>query len=375
MFFFLSIVLLFPYIYLQGIAFPILSLFAIFLPFVRFSKEEIMFWGLLSISILLYAVGASGIIENSISLTKSLIANFLVFMLISILIKRYKLKGDNLISLVVWVGVLNAFISISTTLIADLRFIYDYIATNPKVFSYPIPRYPGLVYDGFSYLSVFYALIHLICMQLWLEKKVTTFRFLFTTSLMFVGIITSGRMGLLIGIIGSIFLILKNRSFRIGRISLAGIILFSGTLAANQYSSLFSEYLVWSLNAILIFAPGSIATDTTAVELFNNHFFFIGESFTDFLFGTFDFGFPGGSYNSDVGWVRIFNGFGLIGIVSVLISTWYLTRHNIYLTIFGYVFLIGLFKDWYFLFPYYFWAVGFALYFATKKNYLKNERL
>ena len=192
---------------------------------------------------------------------------------------------------------------------------------------------------------------------------------------MFVGIITSGRMGLLIGIIGSIFLILRNRSFRIGRIALAGIILFSGTLAANQYSSLFSEYLVWSLNAILIFAPGSIATDTTAVELFNNHFFFIGESFTDFLFGTFDFGFPGGSYNSDVGWVRIFNGFGLIGIVSVLISTWYLSRHNIYLTIFGYVFLIGLFKDWYFLFPYYFWAVGFALYFATKKNYLKNERL
>ena len=61
---------------------------------------------------------------------------------------------------------------------------------------------------------------------------------------MFVGIITSGRMGLLIGIIGSIFLILRNRSFRIGRIALAGIILFSGTLAANQYSSLFSEYLV-----------------------------------------------------------------------------------------------------------------------------------
>ena len=86
MFFFLSIViLLFPYIYLQGITFPILSLFAISLPFVRFSKEEIMFWGLLSISILLYAVGASGIIENSISLTKSLIAKFLVFMLLSIL--------------------------------------------------------------------------------------------------------------------------------------------------------------------------------------------------------------------------------------------------------------------------------------------------
>ena len=152
MFFFLSIVLLFPYIYLQGIAFPILSLFAISLPFVRFSKEEIMFWGLLSISILLYAVGASGIIENSISLTKSLIANFLVFMLLSILIKRYKLEGDNLISLVVGWSLKCLYFNFYN-IDCGLKIYLDYIATNPKVFSYPIPRYPGLVYDGFSYLS------------------------------------------------------------------------------------------------------------------------------------------------------------------------------------------------------------------------------
>ena len=86
------------------------------------------------------------------------------------------------------------------------------------------------------------------------------------------------------------------------------------------------------------------------------------------VFGTFDFGYPGGSYTSDVGWIRVFNGSGVFGVVSFLVASCYFCTRSKYLATFTCVLICGLFKDWYFMFPYYFWAVGFALYFASKSD-------
>ena len=49
-----------------------------------------------------------------------------------------------------------------TTLLPSSRVIYS--CNKLKVFEYPIPRYPGLVYDGFSYLSVFTVLGLTLCL-------------------------------------------------------------------------------------------------------------------------------------------------------------------------------------------------------------------
>lgn len=370
-----TIIVLFPYVNFNGIIFPILSIFGFFFPLVKLSHKEVFFWVVLSILILAYALLGSSIIQNSVSLIKALIATFFVFSLMSIVLRRYKLSEDQIISLIISVGILNAFISISATLISDIRIIYEFIAINPKVFDYPIPRYPGLVYDGFSYLSVFYSLLYLLSMQTWREKKISNTRFLFNSIVLLTAILTSGRFGILIALMGSLVIFFSGRSIGLGRTLLVFLLVFLTALVGIKYSPTFYEYFIWNSVAILSLITGNFSADSTVSELIDNHFFLIGDSFSDFLFGTFDFGFPGGNYSSDIGWVRIFNGFGVIGVITTLLSGWYICRKSKYLIIFFCVFIIALFKDWYFMFPYYFWAVGFALYFANKANFDSRKNL
>jgi len=370
-----GLVVLFPYVNFNGVIIPILSIFGLFLPLVKLSHKELLFWVTLSILILGYALLGSSIIQNSISLIKTLIATFFVFSLMSIALKRYKLSEDQIISLIISVGIFNAFISISATLIADFRIIYEFISVNPKVFDYPIPRYPGLVYDGFSYLSVFYSLLYLLSMQTWREKKISNTRFLFNSLVLLTAILTSGRFGLLIALMGSLVIFFGGRSIGFGRALFVFLVVFLAALVGIRYSPTFYEYIMWNSVAILSLITGNFSADSTVSELIENHFFLIGDSFSDFLFGTFDFGFPGGNYSSDVGWVRIFNGFGVIGVITTLLSAWYVCRKSKYLIIFYCVFIIALFKDWYFMFPYYFWAVGFALYFANKADLDSKQKI
>ena len=368
MFLVLVIIVLFPYVYFNGAVVPLVSFFVLFLPLAKFSRREIFFWISLTIIILGYAVGGRDISQNSISLTKSLIVMLFIFSLMSIVVDKKKLSSDNIISLIIWVGVVNAAFSISTTLIVDFRVIYEFIAVNPKVFTYPIPRYPGFVYDGFSYLSVFYCLVHLICMQMWCDKKISNTRFMFTALIMFSGIMIAGRFGMLVAILGSCVLAVTSRSIGMWHILFFAIAICSGVFVFSQYSPVFSDYLLWNMTAMLSLVSGDFYSDSSLSDILNNHFVFIWESSGDFLIGTFDFGYQGSAYTSDVGWVRLFNGFGFFGIISVLLTTWFICRKSKYLMIFSGVFLVALFKDWYFMFPYYFWSVGFALYFSNKAD-------
>jgi len=253
----------------------------------------------------------------------------------------------------------NSIFIIITTFYPSTRVVYSIIAVNPKVFTYPIPRYPGFVYDGFSYLSVFIFLALTLCV-VYLKKltsKVSSTTMSIVSVINMLGVLISGRLGVLL----SLFTmpLWPKKFIFINIIFIAVIALCISILYADIFETI-ASYVIWNLFQVVNIVFNGISTDTSASDLVHNHFVFNNENFFTLLFGSGDFGFGKTAYLSDSGYIKLFNGLGFIGGTAFILGiVGLLFDRSLWMALFFAVFFIVMLKDFYLLFPYYFWSIPF----------------
>lgn len=278
---------------------------------------------------------------------------------ISGFVRTHKFTTAQFINALLFLLTVNSIFIIITTLYPSTRVIYSIIAINPKVFTYPIPRYPGFVYDGFSYLSVFIVLALTLCLvyKKRLTNKVSSTTTSIVSSINMLGVLISGRLGILLSLFS--MPLWPKKVILINIIFIAVIAMCISILYADIFE-IIASYVVWNLFQVVNIVFSGVSTDTSASDLVHNHFVFSNEKLFTLLFGSGDFGFGKTTYISDSGYIKVFNGLGFIGGTAFILGIFgLLFDRSLWMVLFFSVFFIVMLKDFYLLFPYYFWSIPF----------------
>jgi hypothetical protein len=254
-------------------------------------------------------------------------------------------------------------------------FFYDVVAVNPKIHDYPIPRYSGLVYDGFSFAStlnaIYFLIIFFIASYFWnvISFKVKSI-ILFNLFVTVLTTILVGRTGVGLIFIGLAFFLLYDflhsslvkKLFFILKSSLTLIILMSIILLIYifLYDFPIFEYLTYGLRFYVdIFNTGEL-NDSSLNDISNN-MYFLPEGIFANLFGIGNFGRGKEYIESDIGLVLGIHGFGIIGVILYLFSLIFILFHSIYklknkinsykvITIVLFIIIVNA-KDYYIFYP------------------------
>lgn len=330
---------------------------------------------------------------------KLLIAIIMIYLstyaLYKIFLEKHSL--DIFLRYIYFAGMINIYIifaSYASQAFADV--FYSIFLVNPKTFTYAILRYPGFLYDGASYLSVFNAFIFMIGLMIYFNKEQTSFLFknfiLINQMLIIVSMIFIGRAGFVIigfGIIlFSIYIIFtkqlstKKNLYKSFYLVIAFFILMSIGLIIIDYLNM-NWYIDWAFGFIENILNGS-GSDSSVSELRQNHYF-IPENLWYFLFGLSDFQTtPYTTYSADPGYTIYIHGVGLVGLLSYLFFLFYIiyfvVKNFIYETSLAFLIifivlslLITNAKDFYIFYPYSHYILLFLLIF--KLNSIKQERI
>ncbi|WP_340609342.1 hypothetical protein [Xenorhabdus bharatensis] len=278
--------------------------------------------------------------------------------------KEYSIDQVAFENKIINVIVLNSIIIIMLNLkLMNLDFFYSIIETNPRVFEYPIPRYPGFAFDAFSYVSVLHAFGLCLLIHNFLIEKINFSSFLFKGIIIFTAIVLSGRAGILIV---TLFFIMCSIKLRIRLLILISICAI-GVLTLS-YTDL-GQY-EWIKNWAFGFIKNLLARSDNIDSSVNgviNHIFFpnnfiIGDKIS-FL-----------SVNSDLGFIRLLVSSGIIGITLFLfyflflISLSYKSCDKLVLFFLLSILLLNC-KDVYFISPY--GVTFFLLFYILSKKHLK----
>jgi hypothetical protein len=269
-------------------------------------------------------------------------------------------------------------------------FFYSLISVNPRMFDYPIPRYSGFSYDGFSYASTFNAVYFLLLLLFLINKKLTsTVKFLtfVNLALTILTTILVGRTGvglILIGILLFIifylyFTSLKNKINFILKLTIF-IFIFSIiiVLVINSISELpMFEYINYGFKFYTdTFDSGEI--NDSSINDISSNMFFLPENLSSIFFGEGNFGRASNYIPSDVGFVLGIHGFGIIGLFFYLISFFSIINfhinkesnnflNSIIYTI-SFLLILVNFKDYYIFYP-----IGHFILLFTVVFYLKSD--
>ena len=251
---------------------------------------------------------------------------------------------------------------------------YSVVQVNPKVFEYPVPRYSGFLYDGFSYSSTLMSLITITCYILYLKSRVAS-----PSSILLLHILTipasllAGRMGVIILSVYFLFMFLVrffsflNAPFFSQKkfifISIFVIFFIALTVKIYGISGPFGEHFKYSLRFITNIFNGGNFNDSTAIELVSNHYFLPGDISTLLIGGGYLIDWPLGTSRPDPAVTLAIFAFGLVGFIlylGVLISPLFnIIKRRImirglpaqYVGLI-FVFFLLLFKDAYIFYPY-----------------------
>lgn len=301
---------------------------------------------------------------------------------------------------VVYLAVLvNAFLSLAIFLSVDLESIfYAIFGVNELYFDYPFRRPPGLMYDGFSYLSSLLGLTFVIGVILFFESRQFRgfgglLKFVVMQALLLVAIVINGRSGLVVCFTGIFiyFIVARTSDVRIRGASfmrLSLLLSVAGGIGAAAYFALINSdygwYFDWAFGFLTDFLSGGEVKDSSVVEIGENHMFLPGPIF-DVLFGRNDFNADPtiNTYHSDLGYVQMIHGFGgiTVGFLVMLCVLLMVACLRVYrresilgsiVIIFIAEFLLLNFKDFYFVSPYphfiAFYLFMIALFDRTKKE-------
>jgi hypothetical protein len=213
-------------------------------------------------------------------------------------------------------------------------FFYKVISVNPRMLDYPVPRYSGLGYDGFSYASTLNAIYFLIIFFIILtgHKKIlnsTKYLIIINLLLTIITTILIGRTGVGLILIGVVILLLFqfyysslankfkfliNSSVRIAFFSISFI--FIGNLTIDLPMI---EYLTYGFKFYSeTFGTGEI--NDTSINDIRSNMFFLPESVISIFFGEGNFGRGAKYIASDLGLILGIHGYGIIGLLLFLLS-------------------------------------------------------
>jgi hypothetical protein len=254
-------------------------------------------------------------------------------------------------------------------------FFYDIVAVNPRIHDYPIPRYSGLVYDGFSFAStlnaIYFLILFFIVSNYWklISFKVKSFVIINLCMTVFTTVLV-GRTGLglifvgmaffllydfiFISVIKKLFFLLKS-SFTL--IILSAVILLGYTFL---YDLPIFEYINYGLKFYTdIFSSGEFSD--SSLDDIRNNMYFLPEGILSNIFGIGNFGRGKEYIRSDIGFVLGIHGFGILGIFLYLFSILLILYSSILnfknkinickvVTIFLFIVIVNA-KDYYIFYP------------------------
>lgn len=334
--------------------------------------------------ILVLAYTSFGLINNIVDfyIPKIIIIGFFILFSAYIIVKAHiDIYEDSFVSIILrnlfYIGVIHSIIIMLTAISpAFSEALYQIVTLTEKQQKYIsseiiVKRYSGLLESGFSALSVTHALLLIsgIIFYWKYDKKFSFFRvswFLSLFFLIFLSIILSGRSGLIIFLLFSLSLILyliielfakmaiNKKMFNLflisSLISIALIIFFDFSNYKNQIDNSF-EIFISFINT------GEFSSASTD-QLLENELLF--PSGMELIFGSGNFGLGSSRIPSDIGFVYLINGMGILGTIIIFIP-YFLTIYYAYknrkhgmplflFTLFVVMILIPLnFKDLYFL--------------------------
>lgn len=286
-------------------------------------------------------------------------------------------KGNDFSRLIIALSTLN-FINASAIYLCFISdgfnsLFYSVVQVNPKIFEYPVPRFSGFLYDGFSYASTLMSIITITCHVIYAKAKVNN-----SLTILLLHIFTipasllAGRTGVVILCIYFAFvffvrardvmlLILKPR--RLFFMSVIGILV--ATIIASVYGTdgPIGEYFRYSTRFITSYFDDSGYSEYTTSELAENHYFLPDDTLSLLIGAGFLSDWPLGSFRPDPAITLGIFAFGLIGLLvyfGTLLSPFVgivdkrgkvnlLLMQNLGLLI---VFLVILAKDAYIFYPY-----------------------
>lgn len=272
---------------------------------------------------------------NDLSYHKDLFLGALLAISAFMVVKMYRKNFQDefaflLVNHISLVGALNSIFMLLVFFSSDFSsFLYEFVVIDPKdARSIELGfRNPGLFYTGFSKISLLYSILIIVKLSFSILNNRS-----FSTSdyavffLLFIGIVFSGRTGLLLLVFGvlifSIFLLLRGNFYGLARvaggsttfIACLGII-FVG-LSFYGYGYYFEWFLEFLMNYL---SSGRLATDSTDA-LISSHYF-LPDSSIGVLLGDGNFGRQEGMpyISSDVGYVLFIHGMGVIGLMMSLV--------------------------------------------------------
>ena len=203
---------------------------------------------------------------------------------------------------------------------------YQIVVVNPKLFEYPIPRYGGFLYDGFSYSSTLMAMISIVCHSIYsrygLRRRSLVILLVHLASIP--SSMLAGRAGflMLLAYFG-VYTLLNLRVaiaslMRSPRPAFTGALLIMLSVGLVNWiyvaDSRRSEVFRHSVRIYTDFVESGAFFDYTAQELTEHHYF-IPDSAYALLFGEgYLFNWPAGMTRPDPGVTLGIFGFGVLGL-------------------------------------------------------------
>lgn len=288
---------------------------------------------------------------------------FIAFMMLGRIYEYiYKESFDiKLLKSVVMVGIVHSLFMVFSLLIPDALYSVISISELSRTFVDTGLRTPGLFYDGFAIISVFYAILFILALIVHSRENNFYYMF-FITTILLISIGLTGRSGFLILALGILFLITyalfyKNllKKHTLIKISFLYILIVTASFFLFIDFNNLSTNLVWILEPLLLFLnEGSLNTKST--EILFGRMYFLPENEMDILFGMGNFSMT--EIGSDSGYIAFIHGGGILGLIIFfsiyfyLIYIFYKYTNNIQVKFIG-IFLIiailfGNIKDGYY---------------------------
>lgn len=296
-------------------------------------------------------------------------------------------KGYGFSRLIVALSTLN-FINASAIYLCFISegfnsLFYSVVQVNPKIFEYPVPRFSGFLYDGFSYASTLMSIITITCHVLYANANAnanTNVKVKVNNSLLILLLhiftipasLLAGRTGAVILIVyftfvfffsarDFILLILKPRKFFF--MSVIGIVVATIIVSVYGTDGPIGEYFRYSTRFITSYFDDSGYSEYTTSELAENHYFLPDDTLSLLIGAGFLSDWPLGSFRPDPAITLGIFAFGVIGLLvycGTLLSPFVgivdkrgavniLLMQNLGMLI---VFLVILAKDAYIFYPY-----------------------
>ncbi|WP_342651654.1 hypothetical protein NM449_07335 [Vibrio metschnikovii] len=275
--------------------------------------EELLL--ILCMFLLLFYFTAMGLFKNGIFNQRLLFVfslNIVMFFLAKFIVYSI-LKNINELHLnrmVLYAITLNSctILLLSIGLISDSVF-YSFITTNPLVFEYPIPRYPGFTYDAFSYVSTLTAFGFIFIFRNYFSlKEMPLFNMIFYSIITLAAVVFSGRAGVALSLFYLVlFFFISKGKLRNIKFLIVLFFIFSIFFTINW--GVHEWIKDWAFGFIThIFSGESIKTSDSSIT---------GVLYSIFVPERIIFGdmISFSDVRSDLGFIRVFVSSGIIGLI------------------------------------------------------------